>query len=74
MQNKNERLFGKINVVKYLISLGVDDWNNGLSYACSGLNKIKCQPEQNYIDIMKLMIEKGAIYCYSCSRSPNEHV
>lgn len=66
-------LFGHKNVIEYLIKLGATEWNSGFSYACRGMRDIKFQPDHIYLNIMKLMKDKGAIYCYTCGKLPSEH-
>jgi hypothetical protein len=47
-----------------MIEKGAIDWNCGLGGACEGGD----------LNLMKLMIEKGAKFCDHCQDSPKNHI
>jgi len=54
---------GHIETVNYFIDKGIDDWNGGLTCAC--WNK--------QLEIIELMISKGATKCIWCNKEVLEH-
>jgi len=46
-----------------MISKGANDWNYGLYGACYG----------GHMELVKLMISKGATRCYSCEKTIKDH-
>jgi hypothetical protein len=47
-----------------MISRGANDWNGGLSNACSG----------GHLELAKLMISRGATKCIYCMKSIRDHL
>jgi len=47
-----------------MIEKGAYNWNWGLYDAC----------KNDYIDIVKLMIDKGATECWNCHKSMKKHL
>ncbi len=53
------------DIIKIRKIIGIDlNWNWGLSGACKG----------GHLDIVKLMIEKGATLCHNCGKSMKNHL
>jgi ankyrin repeat protein len=78
----NACYYGHLEIINLLIEKGANDWNEGLSNACEGGNFASDNPfcakgtkralleanaRSTHLEIVKLMIEKGATQCNSCS-------
>jgi len=65
---------GNIKSIEFMITRGANDWNRGLHGACKGGRLPSRASASEHLDIVNLMISKGATECYYCNKSIEDHL